>query len=220
MNVNKKIILNYLIIKRVIDIFVSILILFIISPLFLLISLLIFVTMGRPIFFKQMRPGKNENLFKLYKFRTMTNKRRLDGKLLPDSSRITVIGSFLRKTSIDELPELFNVVKGDMSLVGPRPLLVEYLPYYTDKEKIRHTVRPGITGLAQVHGRNLLGWQERLEKDIEYVEKMNFFLDIEIILKTILIVFQRKGAALNIIDDFDVHRKKKNFMSTNENASH
>jgi len=188
---------NYLIIKRIIDNSVAIFSLFILFPIFLLIALLILVTMGRPIFFKQMRPGKNAELFQLYKFRTMTNKRNQNGEILPDSSRLTALGSLLRKTSLDELPELFNVLKGDMSLVGPRPLLLKYLPYYTERERLRHTVRPGITGLAQVQGRNFSGWKERLNCDVEYIENLCFSLDIKIICMTIFQVLSAKNVAVN-----------------------
>jgi lipopolysaccharide/colanic/teichoic acid biosynthesis glycosyltransferase len=143
-----------------------------------------------------MRPGLQEKPFVIFKFRTMTNARDMDGKLLPDDQRLTSLGSFLRKTSIDELPELINVLKGDMSIVGPRPLFMEYLSYYTNREHLRHSVRPGITGLSQVNGRNYLPWDERLEMDVRYVEKMSFLLDIKIIFKTFFQVLKAKNVAV------------------------
>lgn len=149
---------------------------------------------GNP-FFTQERPGKDEKIFKLIKFRTMTNAKDKDGNLLSDADRLTRYGKFLRNTSLDELPELFNILKGDMSVIGPRPLLVQYLPYYTDKEKHRHDVRPGLTGLAQVNGRNSLDWEHRFECDVEYVENLSFFSDVKILLKTIQKVIQRSDVA-------------------------
>lgn len=146
---------------------------------------------GAGIFFFQERPGKNKKIFKVIKFKSMTDERDLEGNLLPDAQRLTNVGHFLRVTSIDELPQLINVLKGDMSLIGPRPLLVEYLPYYTKRENLRHSVRPGITGYTQVHGRNNLSWDERLKMDVFYVEHLSF-LDIKIILRTIVNVIMRK----------------------------
>jgi len=201
--------MDYNMIKRLFDILISLPVLIALSPLLLLLSLLNILNHGFPVLFVQQRPGLGEKPFGLYKFRTMTNHKDKAGKLLPDHERLTTYGHFLRKTSLDELPELLNVLKGDMSLVGPRPLLMKYLPFYTDKERIRHTVRPGLTGLAQVCGRNNLGWDERLQKDVEYVENMSLKKDLEILLKTVLIVLQRKDIALHGIDDLDVHRRKK-----------
>lgn len=155
---------------------------------------------GRPVFFSQKRPGKDERIFKMYKFRTMTNEKDKFGNLLSDGKRITKFGSFLRKTSLDELPELINVIKGDMSLIGPRPLLIEYLPYYSNEEKKRHNVRPGITGLAQVSGRNFLDWDRRLALDIKYIEKLSFKLDVNIFLRTINVVLSSKDVSVNSDD--------------------
>lgn len=179
--------------KRFLDVLFSLISIIVLSPLMLITFVLVFIFLGRPVIFKQERPGKNEKIFRLYKFRTMTNAKDKGGKLLPDEKRLTKFGKFLRSTSIDELPELFNILKGDMSFVGPRPLLVEYLPYYTKKEHKRHEVRPGLTGLAQVSGRNLLTWNKRLATDVEYVEHITFFGDIKIIFRTVGAVFRRAG---------------------------
>jgi lipopolysaccharide/colanic/teichoic acid biosynthesis glycosyltransferase len=173
------------IIKRVMDIVVSIFGLFFLFPLYILILLVIKLRSSGPILFLQKRAGIDGKPFIIYKFRTMTNDHDENGDLLPDEQRITRLGRFLRRTSLDELPELWNVLKGDMSLVGPRPLLLEYLPYYTDREHKRHTIRPGITGLAQVSGRNQLGWDKRLELDVKYVEEYSLWLDMQILLKTV-----------------------------------
>ena len=199
----------YRYVKRCMDVLISIIMLLTLGPVLVFISFVNLVNSGLPVLFKQKRPGLNGQLFDLYKFRTMSNERGHDGNLLPDNKRLTKFGQFLRKTSLDELPSLFNVLKGDMSLVGPRPLLIKYLPYYTKRERIRHNVRPGLTGLAQVSGRNNLDWGERLEKDVEYVESLSFFLDVKIIVKTIAIVLLRKNVELNAIDDLDVYRNKK-----------
>lgn len=184
-------------IKRLLDIILSLLGIIIASPLFILIYILVLMFLGKPAIFKQKRPGKNEKIFTLYKFRTMTDKKDKNGKLLSDEKRLTKFGKFLRKTSLDEIPEFFNILKGDMSFVGPRPLLVEYLNYYTDEEKHRHDVRPGLTGLAQVNGRNLLSWEERFKLDIEYINNITFINDIKIIIKTIVAVFKREGINSN-----------------------
>lgn len=199
--------------KRFIDIFVSFISILILSPIMLIIALLVWIFLGSPIVFTQKRPGKNEKIFKIYKFRTMSNKTDKDGKLLPDSMRLTKFGKILRATSLDELPELFNILKGDMSLVGPRPLSVKYLPYYTDEEKIRHNVRPGLTGLAQIKGRNNLNWDDKLKYDIEYVKNLSFLLDIKIIILTFIKIFKtsdvvERGVGENI--DFDAYRLNKN----------
>lgn len=179
-------------IKRILDFILSFIALIVLSPVFLIIAILVRIKLGSPIIFKQERPGKDEKIFTLYKFRTMTDKKDENGNLLPDSERLTKFGKILRSTSLDELPELFNILKGDMAIVGPRPLVIEYLPYYTDEERHRHDVRPGLTGLAQVSGRNLLRWEEKLEKDIEYVKKYDFLYDLKIILMTIKKVLLRK----------------------------
>jgi sugar transferase EpsL len=170
--------------KRVLDLLLTVPVLLIFSPVLVLLGLLVWANFGLPILFCQRRPGLNGEPFTLYKFRTMTNERDAEGNLLPDEQRVTPFGRLLRKTSLDELPELWNVLKGDMSLVGPRPLLMSYLPYYTERERKRHSVRPGITGLAQISGRNQLGWDERLELDVQYVEKRTLILDVCILVKT------------------------------------
>ena len=155
--------------KRAIDIFASLFFIFLFCWLYLIVAILVRVKLGSPILFKQDRPGLNRKIFKMYKFRTMTDKKDKDGNLLPDSDRLTKFGKFLRSTSLDEIPEFFNILKGDMSLIGPRPLLVKYLDYYTADENKRHNVRPGISGWAQVNGRNFLSWEEKFKFDIEYV---------------------------------------------------
>lgn len=195
-------------IKRIIDFSVASVALFLLAPIFVVILvLLIFATRGKPLFFQE-RPGKNERVFKIIKFKSMNDKRDVDGKLLPDAQRLTRIGSFVRKTSLDEIPQLINVLKGDMSLIGPRPLLTRYLSYYTQREKLRHTVRPGITGWAQVNGRNTISWDERLELDVYYVENLSFKLDMMILWKTIQNVIHRKdiviipGETLSTLDKY------------------
>ena len=184
-------------IKRILDFVLVLLALIICSPIFLIVSILVLIFLGRPIIFKQERPGKNEKVFKLYKFRTMTDKKDKNGKLLPDEQRLPKFGKFLRKTSLDELPEFINILKGDMSFIGPRPLLVEYLPYYTKEEHHRHDVTPGLTGWAQVHGRNLVNWDERFKLDVEYVNKVSFLLDLKIVFLTIKTVLVREGITDN-----------------------
>ena len=183
-------------IKRTLDLILSLMALILLMPLMIIIGILVRINLGSPIIFKQKRPGKNEKIFTLYKFRTMTDKRDIDGNLLPDEYRLTKFGKFLRSTSLDELPELINIIKGDMAIVGPRPLLVEYLPYYTEEEKHRHDVRPGLTGLAQVNGRNLLEWDERLKKDLEYINSISVKNDLFIIFRTIINVIKRKDIAV------------------------
>lgn len=178
--------------KRVIDFVVTLIGFICISPIFLILCLLVKVKLGSPIFFRQKRTGKDEKTFEMIKFRTMTDARDKDGKLLPDTERFTKFGNFLRNSSLDELPELLNVLKGDMSLVGPRPLYPFYLPYYTEKESLRHSVRGGITGLAQINGRALLRWNDRFAKDIEYVKDITFLGDIKILCLTFFKVFKQK----------------------------
>ena len=180
-------------IKRILDIILSLIAIIVTLPIFLIVGILILIFIGQPAIFRQKRPGKNEKIFTMYKFRTMTNKKDEDGNLLPDELRLTKLGKFLRKTSLDEIPEFINILKGDMSFVGSRPLLVEYLPYYTEEEHHRHDVRPGLTGLAQVSGRNLLNWDDRFKKDIEYVNNITFKNDLKIAFKTILIVLKKEG---------------------------
>lgn len=172
-------------IKRLLDILLSLIGIILLCWLYLILFILVRVKLGSPVLFRQQRPGKNEKIFTLYKFRTMTDARDENGNLLPDSIRLTGFGKLLRAASLDELPELFNILKGDMSLIGPRPLLVSYLPYYSEREKLRHTVRPGLTGLAQVSGRNFIDWDHRLQKDVEYVEHLSFGMDLKVLWLTV-----------------------------------
>jgi len=184
-------------VKRILDVIVSGLALVLLSPVLLAAAALVWARVGRPVLFVQQRPGHREKLFLLYKFRTMTDARDKKGCLLPDIERITPTGAWLRKTSIDELPELWNILRGDMSLVGPRPLLTTYLPYYTEAERHRHDVRPGLSGLAQISGRNSLDWDARLAKDLEYVSRITLAGDVRIILLTLLKVFRRENVIVN-----------------------
>ena len=179
--------------KRLFDVLFSASLLIVLSPVILIIALIVYVKMGRPILFSQERPGLNEKIFTLYKFRTMTNAYGPDGKLLPDSSRLSRFGKILRSTSLDELPELWNILKGDMSFVGPRPLLVQYLSLYSDEQRHRHDVRPGLTGLAMIHGRNNLNWNDKFAYDLQYVEQQSFLLDMKILLWTVVINLKREG---------------------------
>ncbi|MFQ6581343.1 sugar transferase [Priestia megaterium] len=180
-------------IKRLLDIILSLVAIICLSLLLLTVAFLVRVKLGSPVLFKQKRPGMNEKIFLMYKFRTMTDERDEDGELLPDDIRLTKFGKFLRSTSLDELPELFNILKGDMSLVGPRPLLVQYLPLYNEYQKRRHEVRPGLSGLAQVNGRNAISWEEKFNLDVKYVESLSLLMDIKIIFLTIKKVFIREG---------------------------
>lgn len=174
---------NY--IKRLLDIILSGVALIVLSPVLLIVAILVRTKLGSPVIFHQERPGKDEKIFTLCKFRTMTDAKDENGNLLSDSVRLTKFGKLLRATSLDELPELWNIFKGDMSIIGPRPLLVSYLPYYTEKEKLRHSVRPGLTGLAQVSGRNFIDWDRRIAKDVEYVENLTFAMDIKVLVLTV-----------------------------------
>ena len=205
--------------KRLFDFFISFIALTIISPILLVISVwLHFANKGAGAFFLQERPGKGERLFKVIKFKSMTDERDTDGNLLPDKDRITTVGKFIRKTSIDELPQLINVLKGDMALIGPRPLLPEYLPYYKGKERLRHTVRPGITGWAQCHGRNNLCWDDRLAMDVYYVENLTMMMDIKIVFQTIKNVLG--GKDVNIIPSLKggkLSDERKKIMEENGN---
>lgn len=180
-------------IKRILDVSLSASAIFVLTPVYIALYFVVWKKMGRPVFFTQERPGKNGKIFKMYKFRTMTNEKDKEGKLLPDDRRLNKFGKFLRSTSLDELPELFNILKGDMSLVGPRPLLVSYLPLYNKKQRHRHDVRPGLTGLAQVKGRNSISWEERFDFDVQYVKELSFLLDLKIILMTVWKVISRDG---------------------------
>lgn len=180
-------------IKRILDFILSLIALVILSPIILVIAILVRIKLGSPVIFKQKRPGLNEKIFTLYKFRTMTDAKDENGNLLPDNIRLTKFGKILRSTSLDELPELFNILKGDMSIVGPRPLLVKYLPLYNKSQKHRHDVRPGFTGWAQCNGRNALSWKEKFDLDIYYVNHVSFFIDVKILFKTIKIVLLREG---------------------------
>ena len=179
-------------IKRILDITLSGAAIIVLSPVMGVTAILVKKKLGSPVIFKQKRPGKDEKIFTMYKFRTMTDERDEKGELLPDSIRVTKFGKTLRSTSLDELPELFNIFKGDMSVVGPRPLLVQYLPLYNEKQKRRHEVRPGLSGLAQVNGRNAITWDEKFNYDVEYVEKVSFTLDVRIVLRTIIKAFRQE----------------------------
>ena len=180
-------------IKRPMDFILALMALIILSPVFLVVAILVRVKLGSPVLFKQPRPGKYEKIFRMYKFRTMTDKRDEHGELLPDHVRLTKFGKILRSTSLDELPGLFNILKGDMSLVGPRPLLVQYLPLYNEHQKRRHNVRPGLSGLAQVNGRNAISWESKFNLDIVYVDNVSFLGDMKILLATLKKVFIREG---------------------------
>ena len=198
-------------IKRILDFTISLITLIIFSPIFIVVAVLVKVKLGSPVFFCQKRPGKDEKIFTIYKFRTMTDKRDENGNLCSDDIRLTSFGRKLRATSLDELPQLLNVIKGDMAIVGPRPLMVEYLPYYTEEEKIRHTVRPGITGLAQVRGRNSISWEEKFSFDIQYVNKMSLMFDLKIIMETVSKVIKKSdiGQGEECPEYLNVLRKDK-----------
>ena len=198
-------------VKRPLDCTLSFIALVVLSPVMLATALMVRIKLGSPVFFSQVRPGRGEKPFKLIKFRTMTDQRDADGNLLSDEVRLTKLGKTLRATSLDELPELFNIIKGDMAIVGPRPLLIQYLPYYTEKEHHRHDVRPGLTGLAQINGRNYLQWDERIAFDCKYVEHITFHGDAKIILDTVGKVFKRAGVAERRIIPLDkVRAEAKN----------
>ena len=182
---------NY--IKRILDVLISGAGIILLSPLYVVLWILVRSKLGTPVLFKQDRPGKNEKIFKLYKFRTMTDERDEKGNLLPDEVRLTPFGKTLRATSLDELPELFNILKGDMSLIGPRPLLVKYLPLYNEFQRHRHDVTPGLTGWAQVNGRNTISWEDKFEKDVYYVKHLSFWLDLKILFLSVAVVFGHQG---------------------------
>lgn len=199
-------------VKRILDFTLSLLALIVLSPIMLILYILVRIKLGNPVIFKQMRPGKNEKIFKLYKFRTMTDEKDEQGNLLPDEQRLTKFGKFLRSTSLDELPELINIIKGDMAIVGPRPLLVQYLEFYNEEQKHRHDVRPGLTGLAQVSGRNSITWEEKFKQDIEYINHLTFKNDVKIIFMTIGKVFKREGISQDgeaTMERFDIAQAQK-----------
>ncbi len=183
-------------VKRIFDLIFAILALIILSPILLVTAILVHVKLGSPVIFAQERPGYKEKIFRMYKFRTMTNEKDEKGKLLPDEKRLTSFGRFLRKTSLDELPELVNIVKGDMSIIGPRALLVSYLPYYTPEQRRRHDVVPGLVGLAALHGRNNQSWDDKFKYDIKYVDNISFRLDCKILFGAVGVVFKREGVNL------------------------
>ena len=195
--------------KRPLDLLCGLLAVAVFWWLYLILIILGAIFMGGNPFFTQERPGKDEKIFKLIKFRSMDNRKDKDGNLLPDEVRLNKYGRFIRKTSLDELPEAFNIIKGDMSVIGPRPLLVKYLPYYSEEERVRHCVRPGLSGLAQVNGRNAIFWEEKFAYDVSYVNHITFLLDVSIFCKTILLVLKREGIANDNMEDFDDFRKKQ-----------
>lgn len=201
------------VLKRLIDVTVAIVLLVLLGPGMAIIAMAVWVTMGRPVLFRQQRPGLYGKPFIMYKFRTMTTERDAEGNLLPDEKRLTRFGRWLRSTSLDELPELWNVLKGDMSLVGPRPLLMEYLDYYTPEQARRHEVKPGITGWTQINGRNALSWEEKFKLDVWYVDHWTLWLDLKILVRTIWKVFQREGISA------DGHVTMPKFQPLGESSS-
>lgn len=203
-------------IKRPLDCLLSTLALIILSPIMLITAILVRTKLGSPILFSQERPGLHEKLFKIYKFRTMTDKRDANGNLLPDAERLTRFGKILRSTSLDELPELFNIAKGDMAIVGPRPLLTQYLPYYRPEERERHAIRPGLTGYAQIHGRNFVMWDVRCALDVQYAKKITFIGDVKIILQTIIKVLKRSDVAEKRIPPLDQVRREESEKAEKE----
>ncbi len=200
--------------KRFYDILLSGLAIIVLSPLIIILTILGAIIMKGNPFFTQLRPGKNEKIFKLIKFRSMTCEKDENGELLPDEKRLVKYGKILRSTSLDELPELFNIFIGNMSVIGPRPLLVKYLPYYNEYEKHRHDVRPGLTGYAQCHGRNAISWEKKFEMDVWYAKHINMFVDIKILFDTAIVVLIHSGVSLNALEDFDIYRKNQNDRNT------
>lgn len=179
--------------KRPLDMSCGLLAIVVFWWLYLIVAIMVRIKLGSPVLFTQERPGKDEKIFKLYKFRTMTSEKDANGELLPDEIRLTSFGKFLRNTSLDELPEAFNIIKGDMSVVGPRPLLVKYLPWYTEEQRMRHTARPGLTGYAQAHGRNHVNWDDKFQMDVKYTKNITFIGDVKIILQTVKAVMKSEG---------------------------
>lgn len=179
--------------KRLLDFILSLIAIIVLSPIYIIVAILVRTKLGSPVIFCQERPGKDEKIFKMYKFRSMTSETDEEGNLLPDEVRLTSFGKTLRSTSLDELPELFNILKGDMSIVGPRPLLVQYLPLYNDFQKHRHDVRPGLTGWAQVNGRNTISWEDKFDYDVEYTQKYSFIFDLKVLFMTVSSVLKREG---------------------------
>ena len=204
-------------VKRLLDLVLSAVALLLLSPVILVVAILVRCNLGAPVIFCQERPGKDEEIFKLYKFRSMTDACDAYGQLLPDELRLTRFGRFLRSTSLDELPELWNIFKGDMSIVGPRPLLVEYLPYYTEEERHRHDVSPGLTGLAQVNGRNNLSWEEKFAYDLEYVENVSFAMDIRIVVLTIFKVLCQSDVQVDTqLSEGNLAKNRAHYIEANE----
>ncbi|WP_445082203.1 sugar transferase [Candidatus Stoquefichus sp. SB1] len=197
-------------IKRILDFILSLVAIIILSPVLLIVAILVRTKLGTPVIFKQQRPGLNERIFTLYKFRTMTDERDGEGNLLPDEIRLTKFGKLLRSTSLDELPELFNILKGNMAIVGPRPLLVIYLPLYNEHQKHRHDVRPGFTGYAQVNGRNSITWEDKFDLDVEYTQRVSLLMDMGIILRTIKVVLLREGISSETSSTMEEFRGREN----------
>lgn len=205
-----------LFIKRLLDFVLSLIALIILSPVILIVAILVKIKLGSPVLFKQERPGKNEKIFKMYKFRTMTDEKDEDGNLLADDIRLTKFGKLLRSTSLDELPELFNILKGEMSIVGPRPLLVKDMIFMTSKQRKRHDVRQGLTGLAQINGRNNIDWEEKIDLDLKYIQNITFMNDMKIFFLTILKVFKREGISTDGMEtslDYGDYLLKNNYIS-------
>lgn len=206
-------------IKRLFDVICALAAIIIFGWLYIILAILVQVKLGSPVLFIQDRPGKDEKIFKLYKFRTMTDERDANGNLLPDEVRLTKFGKLLRATSLDELPEVFNILKGDMSVIGPRPLLVRYLERYNDKQRRRHEVRPGLTGYAQAYGRNSLTWEDKFEKDVYYIDHLSFLLDMKILLKTITVVLKREGISSETSATMEEFYGSNNTANSNNNES-
>lgn len=205
--------------KRMLDFILSLIALIILSPILLIVAILVRIKLGSPIIFKQQRPGKNEKIFTLYKFRTMTDKKDENGNLLPDSERLTKFGKLLRSTSLDELPELINILKGDMAIVGPRPQLIRDMVFMTEEQRKRHLVRQGLTGLAQINGRNNITWEEKLDYDLKYIDNITFINDLKIVLKTVGKVFKREDIGTNgmeTAEDFGDYLLRTNKISQKE----